>query len=234
MEHSFDIDIAKEYGMLEAVLLKHIWFWVSKNKANGTHYHDGCFWTYMSIKAFTELFPYVSTKKIRNALAHLLELNLIRTGNFNNSAYDRTLWYTITELGASILLKNNFHLSKKANGSNEKGEPIPDINTDINTDINKYIVEIVEYLNKKLGTNYRSTSQNTRSHIKARLEEGFKVDDFKKVIDIKYEEWKDTDMESYLRPQTLFGTKFESYLNQKAKATSNNNNKPSYTLEELP
>ena len=114
----------------------------------------------------------------------------------------------------------------------------PQLNTNIqNTNIqsiNKYIVEIVEYLNKKLGTNYRSTSQNTRSHIKARLEEGFKVDDFKKVIDIKYEEWKDTDMESYLRPQTLFGTKFESYLNQKVKATSNNNNKPSYTLEELP
>lgn len=105
-------------------------------------------------------------------------------------------------------------------------------NTNIQS-INKYIVEIVEYLNKKLGTNYRSTSQNTRSHIKARLEEGFKVDDFKKVIDIKYEEWKDTDMESYLRPQTLFGTKFESYLNQKAKATSNNNNKPVYNDNEV-
>lgn len=80
----------------------------------------------------------------------------------------------------------------------------------------KYIVEIAEvidYLNEKLGTEYRAKSRVNRECITARLNEGFTVDDFKKVIDNKYEDWGGTDMELYLRPQTLFGTKFETYLN---------------------
>ena len=74
---------------------------------------------------------------------------------------------------------------------------------------------IVDYLNSKAMTNYRATSQTTKKHINARLKEGFKFDDFVIVIDNKTNEWMKTDMEKYLRPETLFGTKFESYLNQK-------------------
>lgn len=80
--------------------------------------------------------------------------------------------------------------------------------------IDKYIVEIVDYLNLVCGTNYGSKTKNTVKHIKARLDEGFSVDDFKTVIDKKAKNWKGTQMEQYLRPDTLFGTKFESYLNQ--------------------
>lgn len=77
---------------------------------------------------------------------------------------------------------------------------------------------ITEYLNTAAGTNYRATSKATQSHISARLNEGFTVDDFKTVIDNKCAEWKGTDFERYLRPETLFGTKFESYLNTPKKA----------------
>lgn len=80
---------------------------------------------------------------------------------------------------------------------------------------NNYIKNIVEYLNAKAGTQYRSSTESTARHIKARLNEGFTVDDFFTVIDKKCAEWKGTDMEKYLRPETLFGTKFESYLNAK-------------------
>ena len=79
------------------------------------------------------------------------------------------------------------------------------------------IKEIVDYLNKKCGTNYRHTTANTKKHIKARLNEKYTVDDFKTVIDKKCAEWKGTDMEKYLAPDTLFGSKFEKYLNQKQK-----------------
>lgn len=79
---------------------------------------------------------------------------------------------------------------------------------------NIYIVEIVNYLNSVSGKNFSSSTQNTIKHINARLEEGFTVDDFKTVIDTKCEEWSGTDMAKYIRPDTLFGTKFESYLNQ--------------------
>jgi phage replication O-like protein O len=74
---------------------------------------------------------------------------------------------------------------------------------------------VIDYLNQKCKTNYRATTDKTKKHISARMNEGFSLDDFKKVIDIKAAEWTGTDFEKYLRPDTLFGTKFESYLNQK-------------------
>lgn len=77
--------------------------------------------------------------------------------------------------------------------------------------------EILEYLNSKLSTNYKSTSKKTQSLVRARLNEGYAVDDFKKIIDIKYDEWINTNMSKYLRPETLFSNKFESYINQPAK-----------------
>lgn len=77
------------------------------------------------------------------------------------------------------------------------------------------IKEIVDYLNYICGTNYKSTTKATTESIKARLKEGFTVDDFKTVIDKKFNEWgNDPKMVQYLRPQTLFGSKFEGYLNQ--------------------
>ncbi len=85
---------------------------------------------------------------------------------------------------------------------------------------NKYSSEtkaIVEYLNSKCGTNYKYTSDNTRRNIRARLEDGYTVEDFYTVIDKKANDWIGTDMQEYLRPITLFGTKFESYLNQPVK-----------------
>lgn len=78
--------------------------------------------------------------------------------------------------------------------------------------------EIVDYLNFKIDTHYKSTTEKTQKVINARFNEGFTLEDFKKVIDIKTKEWlSDKDMCKYLRPETLFGTKFESYLNQKEK-----------------
>jgi uncharacterized phage protein (TIGR02220 family) len=77
-------------------------------------------------------------------------------------------------------------------------------------------VDIIDYLNAKANTNYRHTTKKTQQLIRARWNEGFRLDDFKTVIDKKVAEWlNDPKMCKYLRPETLFGTKFESYLNQK-------------------
>lgn len=74
--------------------------------------------------------------------------------------------------------------------------------------------EIISYLNSVCGTSYKSSSKATRAHINARWREGFRLEDFKRVIDKKAAEWlHDPKMAKYLRPETLFGTKFESYLN---------------------
>lgn len=79
------------------------------------------------------------------------------------------------------------------------------------------VEDIVAYLNEKVqpARPYRATTKATQKHINARLSEGYTLDDFKVVIDKKVDDWKGTEMEKYLRPETLFGTKFESYLNAK-------------------
>jgi uncharacterized phage protein (TIGR02220 family) len=78
------------------------------------------------------------------------------------------------------------------------------------------IREIVEYLNLRAGTNYRPTTSKTKDKITARLKENWKLEDFKTVIDKKCADWLgDAKMEQFLRPETLFGNKFEGYLNAK-------------------
>ena len=78
------------------------------------------------------------------------------------------------------------------------------------------IKEIIDYLNMATGSSYRASTPKTKQLIKARMKEGFTVDDFKTVIDKKVKAWgKDPKMQGFLRPMTLFGTKFESYLNEK-------------------
>ncbi|MDQ7251912.1 conserved phage C-terminal domain-containing protein [Pediococcus pentosaceus] len=88
--------------------------------------------------------------------------------------------------------------------------------------------EIISYLNEKAGTKYRASGSKTQRLIKARFNDGFNDEDFRKVIDIKVAEWSGTDMAKYLRPETLFGTKFESYLNQEVKKSKTNKGGDSY------
>lgn len=75
--------------------------------------------------------------------------------------------------------------------------------------------EIIDFLNVKANTNYKYSTKKTQEKINARFNEGYTLDDFKIVINKKVDEWKNTEMERFLRPETLFGNKFESYLNQK-------------------
>ncbi|MFJ6264228.1 phage replisome organizer N-terminal domain-containing protein [Lysinibacillus xylanilyticus] len=93
--------------------------------------------------------------------------------------------------------------------------------------------EIIDYLNLKTSKKYKHTSQKTQTLIKARFKEKFTLEDFKQVIDIKVSQWlTDDKMSTYLRPETLFGTKFESYLNETPKKKISNNQEeektPSY------
>ena len=76
--------------------------------------------------------------------------------------------------------------------------------------------DVIDYLNQKAGTQFKDKSKDSRRHIKARFDEGYTLDDFKAVIDGRVKAWKgDAKMSEYLRPATLFGPKFESYLNAK-------------------
>ena len=93
----------------------------------------------------------------------------------------------------------------------------PKTNQKRTKEINEYTEiykRIIDYLNNRCGTKYTEKNKQTKESIHARLEEKFTEEDFYTVIDKKCNEWLGTEMERYLRPQTLFGTKFESYLNQ--------------------
>lgn len=87
--------------------------------------------------------------------------------------------------------------------------------------VNESIKEVISYLNLKANKNFRSDSKIAVKNITARLNEKYTIDDFKKVIDIKCSHWLvpkkgEPDMSIYLSPDTLFGNKFEKYLNQNA------------------
>ena len=93
----------------------------------------------------------------------------------------------------------------------------PSLSSSIKDKYTEEIKEIIDYLNLKVGTNYKYSNKSFNKYISGRLNEGYVFEDFKTVIDKKYDEWHDTEMEQYLKPTTLFApSHFEEYLNQKA------------------
>ncbi len=122
MQHHFDADIAMQYGMLEAVIINHLEYWIEHNEKNEKNFYDGRYWTFNSMRAFVELFPYASEKQIRTALKHLEDTGILIVGNYNKSQYDRTKWYTFSDFGKSILQKRQIDTAKRANGSDQNGQ----------------------------------------------------------------------------------------------------------------
>ena len=123
MQHSFDTGIAELHGVEAAILIHHLAFWIKKNQANERHLHDGRVWTYNSAKAMQELFPYWNTKKIYRVLATLEKDGVLKSGNYNQSLYDRTKWYTIID--NSICQIYQLHFPNMENGFSESVQPIP-------------------------------------------------------------------------------------------------------------
>lgn len=138
MQHHFNVEIAKTFGVNIAIFLDHMSFWITKNLTNELHLHDGSCWTRNTLKAYQEMFPYLSVKQIRKVLSDCEKYDLIKIGNYNKIQYDRTGWYALTEkssklLNISILPKGQMDCDKRANGSVQKGTTIPITNTVTNT-----------------------------------------------------------------------------------------------------
>ena len=136
MHHYFNTEIAKEVGVNAAVILENIAHWVLKNKANDKNFYDGHYWTYNSRTAMTALFPYLSEKQVRYALDALRKADMVITGNYNKSSYDRTLWYTVSDSCAKKYFPELIDWPKMANELDCVGQPIPDINTNNKPDNN--------------------------------------------------------------------------------------------------
>ena len=186
--HSFDPEIAKIVGVNAAVIYQNLVWWTQKNAANERHYYDRRYWTYNSVKAFDSLFPYLTAKQIRTALDKLEQANLIVSGNFNQSAYDRTKWYSPNE---------KIHLPDRATPFAQKGKPIPDSNPDIKPDTflpetpvsdtgekfdPKEVVEVWNETAAKLGKpKVRDLTPERRQLLRNRMAQ-YTVDDFVTVL----------------------------------------------------
>lgn len=142
---------------------------------------------------------------------------------------DNGLWYNET-LESESDKRRKFVESRTLNGSKggrpkDTGKPNEEPNEKLVVNL-PVIVNVIKDLNIILNTKYSEKSKKTISLINARIEEGFTQADFKTVVEFKFKQWgQDLKMKEYLRPETLFGNKFESYL-QSTKITSSNNNNP--------
>ena len=171
-----------------------------------------------SLQYFCDFCGGVSKPTIINALKTLVEAGYLlrREEIINGVQFNRY------KVNLPLLKKFNYPDQETLTGEvkNFNGgskEILPNNNTNIKSLNNKEIyINIIGHLNEKAGTNYRPTSKATQGHINARLAEGYTVEDFYTVIDKKCAEWSCSDMAKYLRPETLFGSKFENYLNAPA------------------
>lgn len=147
-------------------------------------------------------------------------LDVSQTQYYRIISFGVKLW---SELVPSISLEyNRGNLSinfksvpKKSNSKTKAEQVVKDKKEAENVDMNEVYDSIISYLNQKAKTGYQSTTNSYRTFINARIKAGAKLEDFYMVIDNKCSEWMGTDFQKFLRPETLFGNKFETYLNQK-------------------
>lgn len=166
---------------------------------------------YYSIN-FEKLFNILNNKTLENQASS--DLKIKHQEAFKSSLSNNIIINKENNKDNNIFSKENGGDSEKTNKS--LIHSLKDIRKDIKVkkDKPKESEMIIEYLNEKAGTRYKLTSETNLKNIKARLAEGYTLNDLKMVIDYKCKEWQGTDMQKYLRPETLFRlSKFESYLN---------------------
>lgn len=128
MNYNFDVEVAREYGVNEAIMITNFQFWIKKNKSNNENFFDNHYWTYNSHKAFIKLFPFWSEQTIKTILKHLKERGVLITGNYNENKYDQTLWYAFADEERWLEESVCSHKLVLTNGEVKTNQPIPNIN----------------------------------------------------------------------------------------------------------
>lgn len=229
-----DMELASEIGLNESIVAQQLNYWINTKSAKLI---NGKKWVYNTYQNWQrDSFPFWSEATIRRSFTKLEEMGIVETGNFNKAGFDKTKWYTINTEKLDKLMSRRAaqneqtDCSKRADGAAQNEQTNTRDYTEITTDNNNVLdkpktsnssdgvhKEIIDYLNSKASVHYKPNTNATKRVIDARLKEGYTLTDFKTVIDKKVAEWiSDPEMSKYLRPTTLFGPKFESYLNQKS------------------
>lgn len=217
--------LARELGLNEAIMLQQMHYWLIKS----SHEFEGVKWFYKTLEDWQTEFPFWSTMTIRRTLTNLEKQKVIRIGNFNKKKFDKTKWYTIeyqcvnrrcvqyeqtmcsNRTDGCVQFEQTYtreytETTTENNGSEEK--PLKVVWTEETN-------HIIDYLNKRTGKKYSVKTKKTAQLIHKLLDNGFTVEDFERVIDLKCKQWLNNEkMNQYLRPRTLFSEKFEDYLNE--------------------
>lgn len=219
--------LAKKVGLNEAILLQQLHF----RLLISSNVRDGHKWVFKTYEEWREEFPFWSVDTIKRVIRKLEnEGYVISTSAYNKMKMDKTKWYRINYSKCRLPIGQNASSNgatcTEGGGQNapcDEGNLHPPITKEIKS-IKKDIVEndldivsqVIDYLNQKTGKGFKATSRATQKFISGRIVDGYTIDDFKSVIDIKTKQWlNDVQMNSYLRPSTLFSpTNFENYLNE--------------------
>lgn len=232
--HSFDVDDAVKHGVEAAVIISNLRYWIDRNKANKKNQRDGYYWTYNTGEAFAYLFPYWSRQKISRILRALEESKVIISGTYNNDCRDRTKWYTLPEFkieqetdnshcsdlnNGMLKDEHSIHCSDLNNVSLSNSKPDSKQETIVQNNLHDdSIKNVLGHLSEKTGIKF-GTGKTNATPVRARLEEGYSLEDLIAVINVKCLEWlHQPKMCQFLRPSTLFSaSKFGGYLIQASK-----------------
>jgi uncharacterized phage protein (TIGR02220 family) len=213
--------LAVRIGMNEAVVLQQIHYWLGMSK----HQIEGKKWVYNTYEDWQKQFPFWSISTIRRTFSSLEKSGLVVSDNWNAFKLDKTKWYTIN-YERLVEIEQSYEPSTAQSEPAEVSErtplqfslnkAIPESTSEITTEKKTIpFVDVIQYLNEKTSKSFKPHSPKTKNLIQARFNEGFTLEDFKKVMDLKSAEWQqNARFSKFLRPETLFGTKFVSYLNQ--------------------
>ena len=217
--------LAREIGLNEAIMLQQIHYWLLKS---GNEF-EGAKWFYKTLEEWQTEFPFWSTMTIRRTLGSLEKQKIIKIGNFNKKKFDKTKWYTIDyqRVNRRCVQNEQSMCSNRTDGcvQNEQTNTrdYQESTTENNVPEEKPLKvvwteetnHIIDYLNKRTGKKYSVKTKKTAQLVHKLLDNGFTVEDFERVIDIKCKQWLNNEkMNQYLRPRTLFSEKFEDYLNE--------------------
>src|SRR5581483_7613470 len=112
--HAFDVELAQEFGLEEAIIIRALQFWIGRNRAEGVNQHNGRTWTYDPYAKWVERLPYLTVSKVRSAIANLVEKRVIIREQVQLKIGDATNWYAFAD--ESRFLAENTHLLISADG----------------------------------------------------------------------------------------------------------------------
>lgn len=230
--------LAKQVGLNAAIVLQQLHF----RSLISNNIRDGHKWVYKTYEEWRdEEFPFWSADTVKRAM-HKLESEgyVISTSAYNRMKMDKTKWYRIDYSKCYLMTVQNAPSNDAEHTDGEMQNTPSDEcnmhqaipkeiksikNNNVEHELN-IVSDVINYLNQKANKHFKAKASSARKLISGRLRDGYTLDDFKRVVDLKVSQWlNNTEMNAYLRPSTLFTpTNFENYLNERPRADKKGTN----------